>query len=341
MTIEDIAQKLEISKSTVSRALRGCYGVKADTRERCLKMAGELGYHIPAEAESHNVALILPAKSIEDVHELAHRSMLVIGNEIDKLDWQIRFIVIPMQETAMLDDIKTWPIGLSRANLDCCIVEGMISRQARLLLAKRFSEHVVMLSRHYLHDGLSGVGIDNYAGGNFAANKVLDAGHSRIGWIGSLGSRDISSERYYGVCNCLKQAGAELTAEIWLDERLPLDFAVIDHELQTNMPAEPDKIPTAWISSTDWLGAMVILYFESKKLFCPMDFSMISFDDTKIAEALVHRILTSVVSPITKIATGAVQMLASHWQGSITEPTAWLYPFEYRSGCTLVKYRQK
>lgn len=340
MTIENIAKKLNINKSTVSRALRGRSGVHPDTRQRCIRLAGELGYPIPKDADTHNVALILPAKSVDEVHELAHRSMIAISNEITRIDWQVSFVVVPMLKTSLLDNQKTWPTGLLRANIDSCIVEGMISPESRRMLASYFANHVVMLSRHYLQGGLSGVGIDNYEGGNFAAEKALAAGHPRIGWIGSLGSQDISRERYYGVCNCLAKAGMELSIEIWLDERAPLDTDMIDAVIAPKFPDDPAQRPTVWISSTDWLGAMVMLYFEKRNLFCPEDFSMICFDDTKIAEALVRRELTSVISPITRMAVGAVQMLACGWNGQLDDPAAWLYPFEYREGTTLKQYKR-
>ena len=248
--------------------------------------------------------------------------------------------MLGMLKTSLLDNQKTWPTGLLRANIDSCIVEGMISQESRRMLASHFANHIVMLSRHYLQGGLSGVGIDNYEGGNFAAGKALAAGHPRIGWIGSLGSQDISRERYYGVCNCLAKEGMELSIEIWLDERAPLDTDMIDAVIAPQFSDDPAQRPTVWISSTDWLGAMVMLYFEKRNLFCPEDFSMICFDDTKIAEALVRRELTSVISPITRMAVGAVQMLACGWNGQLDDPAAWLYPFEYREGTTLKQYKR-
>lgn len=339
-TIETIAKKLDINKSTVSRALRGHKGVHPATRERCLRLAGELGYPIPRDADTHHVAMVLFAKSVDETHELAHRSMIAVSGEITRLDWQISFVVIPMLETSALDCYSTWPMGLRKPSIDSCIVEGMVFPQARELLGTHFGEHIVMLSRHSLEHNLNGVGIDNYKGGVFAAEKVLAAGHPRIGWIGSLGSRDISLERYYGVCSCLAAAGMKLTAEIWLDERVSLGNDLIEAKMRTALPEAQNEWPTVWISSTDWLGAMVVLYFEEKNLFCPRHFSMICFDDTKIAEALVRRVMTSVVSPITQIAISSVQMLAASWNGQLNGPTAWLHPFEYRQGTTLLPYEK-
>ena len=108
MTIANIAEKLNINKSTVSRALRGRSGVHPDTRERCIRLAGELGYPIPKDADTHNVALILPAKSVDEVHELAHRSMIAISSEITRIDWQVSFVVVPMKAASEAGPSKVY-----------------------------------------------------------------------------------------------------------------------------------------------------------------------------------------------------------------------------------------
>src|SRR5690348_17010272 len=44
VTIKDIAQKLKVSVSTVSRALRGSTEIKEETRNQVLELAEELNY---------------------------------------------------------------------------------------------------------------------------------------------------------------------------------------------------------------------------------------------------------------------------------------------------------
>src|SRR5690606_26342797 len=66
ITIKDIARELNISVSTVSRALRDTYDVNKETRERVLEMATKLNYKPNfnatglAKRNSHNIAVILP-----------------------------------------------------------------------------------------------------------------------------------------------------------------------------------------------------------------------------------------------------------------------------------------
>ncbi|UJF32723.1 LacI family DNA-binding transcriptional regulator [Paenibacillus hexagrammi] len=50
ITMQDIADRLGVSKYVVSKALSGKSGVSAATRQRVLLMAGQLGYLTQEEA---------------------------------------------------------------------------------------------------------------------------------------------------------------------------------------------------------------------------------------------------------------------------------------------------
>src|ERR1700704_3617248 len=66
VTIKDIAKTLNISVSTVSRALRDTYDVNKDTREKVVALADKLKYKPNfnaiglAQRSNHNIGVILP-----------------------------------------------------------------------------------------------------------------------------------------------------------------------------------------------------------------------------------------------------------------------------------------
>ncbi|MBN2643330.1 MAG: LacI family DNA-binding transcriptional regulator [Victivallales bacterium] len=336
MNIETIAQKLNLSNSTVSRALRDCKGVNPKTRAKVLRRANELGYHAPkGDNVTHGVALLLPGNSIDEIHELASRYMIAIGHEVAQLGWQLYMVPIPLHEASILERKETWPKGLTGENVDCCIVVDVISAKARKLLASHFKENIAMISRCYLEDGVSGTGISDYDSAMTATQKLLDLGHENIGWIGSLGSEDISRKRFSGVSSKLFGQGLRMQAEIWMDERTPLEMKTVDSIMTASLPDNKEKWPTAWVASNDWLAAKALLWLEKQGLSCPENFSIICFDDTRIAETLAQRKLTSIVCPAIKIAQGAVKLLDYRWKKRITEPTAWIYPVSYREGDTV------
>lgn len=66
VTIKDIAKILNVSVSTVSRALRDTYDVNKETKERILALAAELKYKPNfnatglAKGSTHNIGIVLP-----------------------------------------------------------------------------------------------------------------------------------------------------------------------------------------------------------------------------------------------------------------------------------------
>ena len=336
MNLETIAEKLKLSPSTVSRALRDCSGVNPKTRKRVLRQARALGYEGLKKNNVHGIALILPGNTIDEAHELASRKMITISNEIAHLGWQLYLVAIPTLENYILENRETWPKALNNKNVDCCIVLDMISSKAQKLLATHFNENVVMISRIYLENGVSGVGIDDYGSARSATEKLLKLGHVNIGWIGSLGSEDISRKRFAGVCSKLFEENLAMNAEVWLDERLKLDIESVGSVISAVLN-DKKQFPTAWVASNDWLAANALLWFESQGMRCPDDFSLICFDDTKIAEALVQRKITSMISPWEMLAKHAVYLLKDRWEKRINEPLASLFPVSYRKGETVLR----
>lgn len=339
-TLQAIANKLDISAATVSRALRNHDGVNPKTREKILSTARELGYGKSPIQMTHGLALIVPGKSLYEVHELAHRFMMAVTEAVTEIGWQMYPVVIPPMGPTPLDDMDTWPKALQSEHVDGCLVVDQISPEARDLLTERFNHNVVMLSRHDIARGISGVRSLDYDAGELAIEKLLNAGHKRIGWIGSLGSEDISRERRAGVEAILHKQGSELCCEVWLEERCALNPEVVSGRMQQALPENRDDWPTAWVSSTDWLGAKVMLWYRSQGMEVPGDVSLIAFDDTHAAEALVGCRIHSVTMPYEKMARGAVQLLASRLMEPDMDPVVWSYPFSLREGVTVAPPRK-
>ena len=53
VTIQDIADRLGMAKSTVSKAISGATDISEKTRERVLACAGEMGYQVKAKHVSY------------------------------------------------------------------------------------------------------------------------------------------------------------------------------------------------------------------------------------------------------------------------------------------------
>lgn len=333
-TLQTIAQKLELSPSTVSRALRNINGVNLKTRQRVLEAAKNLNYS-KHSLQTTGIALLLPGASITDVHEIAHRYMLTVSDAVAQRGWSMFPVIVNSLKRDSLKSINSWPDALKAPHLSGCIIVDAIGLDARLAICKHFKGRVVMLSRHDVEHGISGIRSLDYDGGKLAASKVLDAGHRRIGWIGSIGSDDISRERRSGVVAHLAANDMELAVEVWFDERRPLNARDIAAGMEKHLGPDRSTWPTAWISSNDFLGAQTIVYLKSLGLALPRDVVLVAFDDTKIAEIIAGCVISSVVMPFEKMGYGGVELLETLISQREPTPVIWSYPFTFRQGQTL------
>ena len=59
VTIQDIADRLGMAKSTVSKAISGAADISEKTRERVLACAGEMGYQVKAKHVSYTKSIVV------------------------------------------------------------------------------------------------------------------------------------------------------------------------------------------------------------------------------------------------------------------------------------------
>ena len=59
VTIQDIADRLGMAKSTVSKAISGATDISEKTRERVLACAGEMGYQVKAKHVSYTKSIVV------------------------------------------------------------------------------------------------------------------------------------------------------------------------------------------------------------------------------------------------------------------------------------------
>ncbi|MFA9479770.1 LacI family DNA-binding transcriptional regulator [Phycisphaerales bacterium AB-hyl4] len=344
-TLESIAKDLNLSTATVSRALRGARGVNKATRTRVEVAAERLGYvKLRRQEMSKDIAILVPSKSHSDMHELARRHMIAISDEIAKRGWRLQpvFMSGDHQDFEAVLDGRGEQFGNSGRPADGCLVIGQLPsaeddpHAVQKRLAERFDGNVVMICRHDVLHGISGVSQMNYVGGTQAVRLLLDAGHRRIGWVGSLGSRDSAEERLGGVLTqVIRTPGASLDCQIWLDDTKLLPTTYMVELFAEALPRNRADWPTAWVCSTDWLAAKFIIWARGQGANVPADMSVVAFDNTRVSEELAETIITSVVFPYEQIARKAVELLGSLMDSPTADSIVWTLPPRVRVGETV------
>lgn len=109
VTIKDVAKKLGVSISTVSRAFNDKYDIKKDTKELILRTAEEMGYHPNPIAQklskrrSFNIGVVVP----EFITEYYSRIILGIQDVLVQKGYQVVILSNDYNQEHELHNVKT------------------------------------------------------------------------------------------------------------------------------------------------------------------------------------------------------------------------------------------
>ncbi len=306
VTIQDIARELNISHTTVSRALADSPKISAQTKLRVRKLVEELGYVPSASArvmrggQSSLIGLVIPdlqndfyasvAKTVAD--SLAARSMqLLLCVTDDDSDRELR-------ELRTL--LEARPSGI-------IIVPSATPRPETISLLKHV-ETVQLIRTSELLSAHSVV-IDDREGVFLATKHLVSYGHRSIAYVGGDPVLSTGRNRLSGFENAMRESSLE-PAAIALGPPRP-EFA--RHAVTSMMAAK--RKPTALVfgSAELTLGALQALH--ALRLQWPQDVSLVGYHDPAWFELTSHGI-TTVRLPVHDIAATAASVLLSRATGS-------------------------
>jgi DNA-binding LacI/PurR family transcriptional regulator len=217
VTIKDIAEKLGISPSTVSRALKDHPDISKATKKAVRELAAELNYEPNAIAlsllssRSNIIGLIIP----EIVHYFF--SQVISGIEDVAYDAGYHVIICQSNESYSREAKNVQALLSSR-------IEGLllsISKETRdldhLRNLRKKNIPIVFFDRIPKDFEADHVIIDDYNGAYQATKHLIDVGCKRIAHLGTSHDMGIGRDRYEGFIQALKDHNLPI------DERLIVD----------------------------------------------------------------------------------------------------------------------
>jgi len=302
VTIKDIASKVGISYATVSRALNGKYGVKADTREKVLKAAKRLGYRPNAIARglvtrrTMTIGLIVPdiknpfypevAGGVEDAaHEANYGVLLCNSNWREESERQYVSLLLERR----VDGIIVAPISNGAEFID-----------ARM----RGRTPVVYVSNRPHRTESSYVIIDNARGGFLATRHLLEAGYAPVGFLGSAEGSETGKGRFNGYRRALSRHGQAYDARY---VRVGDMMQVSGYRMFREM-FDAGDLPRAVFVENDLMALGCIQAARECGLKVPEDVAIVGFDDIPFA-SFPEVQLTTVRQPTYDMGRTAVEIL--------------------------------
>lgn len=294
----DIAQRLQISVVSVSKALAGKPGVSEEMRARVVALAQEMGYEAaksrPEPAGTGNLGVLVPSRFFAEnaFYTSLYRSLLL--RSADAGFGCMLEIVSPEAERGGL-----LPALVTGRKVDGVVFMGN-TREEYLRAVSASGLPCLLLDFRMPGGEFDCVASDNLEGGIALTRHLLEGGRRRIGFVGSIRSTSSIMDRYLGYQYALREAGI-VPREAWLLEDRDENGDFIPLKL-------PAELPDAFLCSCDEVAYNLVNQLRAAGFEVPRDLAVCGYDDYRFS-TLCQPPLTSYRVNVDLMAEMAVSRL--------------------------------
>ena len=303
-TIKDVAQRAEVSLSTVSAVLNATAPASQATRLRVLAAVAELGYEPNSQGRnlkrkrSHAIGLIVP-DVLNPFFALVAEG---IGDEARRRD----YVLVLCSTDSDAEREASFARLLRARRLDGIVHLSGTGLPPAALLELASGSPVVTVDERV--PGLTGpfVGSDNRRGARLAAELAVARGHRCFGIVAGPTGLWTAEQRLAGYREALAAAGVDpdTVATVRGDYRLESGRAAA----ATLLAGEPGRRPTALLVANDLMAIGCIQQALSLGIDLPGELGVIGYDDIPLA-TVVTPALTSVRQPARRMGRVAAELL--------------------------------
>lgn len=332
ITIQDIADKVGVSRNTVSKAINNT-GVLADTtRERILKTAIEMGYKqfsyvnisnfkkpkpSPVPASAKMEIALFTSNFIGSSHfastmlDKFQRELSVLGYSFTMHRLQEKEIANLMLPGSYIEARTAGIICIEMFDRTYCSMLCGLDVPVLFVDSPAYDLHAPLRADHLYMDNQSEI--------HRFVREMVRRGKKRIGFIGDAAYCQSFFERFMGYRNALYLSGLTF----------PEDCCITGNEEAAKNPGyEPyrdylleemqkiDKLPDVFICANDFIAMDTLLAFKKLGISVPKDVYLCGFDDSPESKVMTPS-LTTVHIHSQIMGFSAVQLLLTR----IKEPS--------------------
>ncbi len=264
--MKDIAQKLNISVVTVSKALGGKEGVGDALRQKIREAAAQMGYQSKelqkGKEPGGSVGILMAEHLIKPEHSFYWALYLNLVESFKEHRYHNMFELVDTKaEQALL------PAFISEGKAEGVVVLGSMPES----YLKMLEETGLPLVQVDSSSNVRSVSIiaDGYRGTAEMTQYMINKGHRDIGFVGSVKANIHMRDCYYGYLKTLDLNGIPFREEWVLPDRDGYDFKQ-NFEL-------PEQMPTAFVCSSDQGAYHFVQDLQRKGFKIPDDLSVTGF----------------------------------------------------------------
>lgn len=321
ITIYDIARKLNLSTSTVSRALKNHSSISKKTTQRVSDTAKKMGYR------PNTLAASFRSNKTKTIGVLISRinrpfmASLISGIEETAQNSGYNVIIAQSHDSYKDEVDMAQALYNSRVSGIICSLAMETTKTDHFQQFIDMGIPLVFVDRVPKGFNTYRVMIDNYSAGYRATEHLIEQGCKRIAHIAGLKFRNIYYERERGYRDALKKH------DLPIDEDLIVHVNTMSYdegEKAVNELLNLENPPDGIFSSNDTTAVSAIQVAKSKGIRVPADLAIIGFNNEPISR-IIDPGLSSISHPAFEMGKTSSKKILKHLKNSkkdsITEIT--------------------
>lgn len=298
-TLKDVAERAEVTVTTVSRVINNRGYISEQTRKKVFEVMKELNYQPNELARSlskqrtNTIGIIVPhivhpyfAKLISNLESVASNKgyKILLCNSKAKNEKELEYI------------------EMCKSNRVSGIV--LCSRNVDIAEMKNLEIPVITIERN-LEAGTVGIECDNCQGGRLATEHLISCGCKNLLHISGIKNEnmpaDARAEGFAAVCRAhgVKHKVIQTTSRV---------YNTLDYHQYIRRAIEEAPDVDGIFASSDLIAAQIIQICAEMNIRIPEQIKLVGFDDVDIAK-LTTPTITTIRQPIREMAEWAVEFI--------------------------------
>jgi LacI family transcriptional regulator len=276
VTMQEIAERLGITKVTVSKALNNQPGVSDELRQNILEVANKLGYSKKGNSKQKNearkLAFLISKRFFLESDNFYSQIYYYLSKEcIDKnIDLSLYIINSKDEEHLIL------PFSFQMNDLDGLFLVGEFINQYINNIFK-LNIPAVAIDFYNDHMKIDCVITDNFYASYLATTRLIESGHTKIGFVGDPNYTTSVLDRFYGYLKAIRQNNLEYEEEWNIVNNDSNGSYILDYSL-------PETLPTAFLCHCDMAAWHLLQKLKTEGISVPEQISLVSFDNTELSK---------------------------------------------------------
>lgn len=284
-TIKDIANRLGISVSTVSKGLNGASDISEELRQLVLDTAVEIGYTTKRmkKEEHKKLCIFIENMDYETVNQFGYEIILGFKQAAYRDNWDV--VVTPVTPT--LQASEKYDTYMLKHGFQGAFLVGFALHDDWMGQLASTNIPTALFDNYIRRNPAVGyVGTDNFEGIDMAVEHLVSLGHKKIAFLnGSLNSM-VSDQRQQAFIDSMQAYDLPVEAEL-----MAYGYYVAD-SAKYHVPNFLAAGATAIMCGNDLIASGVITECTRRGFSVPDDISVIGFDDLPISAHLTPPLTT-------------------------------------------------